>query len=143
MRTALIGLATSLSLLAGAAMAAPPAQQVMRRVEPKPMDASDPLAIRAAALVKHIIAGDKAAATALLRQEADEAYVKSGRLETDVDAQIKRLAGANYTIGEFEQGFGADVLVQLSNVKGDETNIIVRYNGDKKVTGFAEAKIQR
>ena len=142
MRTALIGLAISLSLLAGTAIAAP-AQQVMRRVEPKPMDATDPLAIRSAALVKHIIAGDKAAATALLRQEADEAYVKSGRLETDVDAQIKRLAGGNYTIGEFEQGFGADVLVQLSNVKGDETNIIVRYNGDKKVTGFAEAKIQR
>ena len=143
MKTVLIGLATSLSLLAGAAAAAP-AQQVMRRVEqPTPIDATDPLAIRSAALVKLILAGDKEAATAMLRKEADEAYAKGGKLESDVEAQIKRLAGGKYTIGEFDQAFGADVLVHLKNDKGDDANIVVSYNGDKRMTGFAEAKIQR
>ena len=40
-------------------------------------------------------------------------------------------------------GFGADVVVFLTNDKGETTNLVVRYNGDKKITGFAEAKIQR
>ena len=143
MKTVLIRLATSLLLLAAAGTATA-AQQVMRRVEqPTPIDASDPIAIRSAAIVKLILAGDKEAATALLGKEADAAYVSSGKLESDLDAQIKRLSSGKYTVSGFDQAFGADVLVHLKNDRGDDANIVVRYNGDKKVTGFAQAKIQR
>ena len=33
------------------------------------------------------------------------------------------------------------MVVLSTNDKGDDANIVVRYNGDKKMTGFAEAKI--
>ena len=142
MKTA-VTLLLAITLVGGLAAVAS-AQQVMRRVEePSPLDANDPLAVRSAALVQHILAGDKALAVALLRKEADDEYAKKGTLETDVEAQVKRLSAGKYKIREFEKGFGADVVVHLASDKGEDANIVIRYNGDRKMTGFAEAKIQR
>lgn len=64
-------------------------------------------------------------------------------LEKDVEAHIKRLSAGKYKIREFEKGFGADVVVHLAHDKGEDTNIVIRYNGDSHITGFAKAKIQR
>lgn len=120
------------------------AQQVMRRVEePTPLDASDPRAIQSAAVVKPILAGEKTAALEALRKGADADYASADRIEKDVDAHIKRLSSGKYRIQSYEVGFGADVVVFLTNDKGESANLVVRYNGDRKITGFAEAKIQR
>lgn len=140
MKSLVTHLIVTFVLVASVAASGP---QVMRRVEPQPLDANDPLAVRSAALVKQLLAGEKDAAIALLKKEGDEEYVKSGKLETDVDAQIKRLTAGKYKIKEFEKGFGTDVVVFMTNDKGEEGNLVIRYNGDKKITGFAEAKINR
>ena len=140
MRIAVTHLLMTLALVASAA-AAP---QEMRRVtEPTPLEASDPLAVRSAALVKHLLAGDKEAAVALLKKDGAEAYVNGGKLEADVDAQIKRLSAAKYTITEYHKGIGADVVVLMAGDKGEDANIVIRYNGDHKYAGFAQAKISR
>lgn len=138
--------ATSLFAITLIAIFAPSAsaQQVIRRVEaPTPMDASDPLAVRAAAVVNHILAGEKQLAVEALRKEAEASYASGDTLEKDVEAHIKRLSTGKYKTKSYEVGFGTDVVVFLTNDKGESTNIVVRYNGDKKMTGFAEAKIQR
>lgn len=114
-----------------------------QRVEPKPLAATDPAAVRSAAIVKHILAGDKDAAVALLRKEADDTYARSDKLVSDVEKQIKRLSTAKYTISEFQTGLGADVMVMLTTDKGDEENIVIRYNEAKRVTGFAMATMNR
>jgi hypothetical protein len=133
----------AITLVAGFAPSAA-AQQVMRRVEePTPLDPNDPLAIRSAAVVKHLLAGEKDLAIAAIRKEADETYGRGETLEKDVDAQIKRLAPGKYKIKTYEVGFGSDVVVFLTNDKGEDANLVVRYNADKKVTGFAVAMIQR
>jgi hypothetical protein len=120
------------------------AQQVMRRVqEPSPIDANDPLAVRTASVVKHILAGEKDLALAALRKEADGEYANGQRPEQDVDAQIKRLAAGKYRIQSYEAGFGTDVVVFLTNDKAEDANLVVRYSADRKITGFAVAKIQR
>ena len=143
MKTAVTRLVLAVALISGVAAAAS-AQEVVRRIdEPTPLDANDPLAVRSASLLKHILAGDKVAAVALLRKEADEEYAKGGTLETDVEAQVKRLSAGNYKIREFDKGFGADVVVHLANDKGEDAYVVIRYNGEKKMTGFAEARIQR
>ena len=139
---------TRLALLFGITLAVTsfdlPAQEVRRRItEPTPLAATDPQAVRTAVLVKHLLAGEKAEAVALLTKDGDEAYVKGGGIEKDVDAQIKRLSAGKFTIKEFEQGFGADVVVFLTSDKGEESNLVVRYNADKRFNGFAEAKITR
>jgi hypothetical protein len=116
----------------------------MRRVEePTPLDASDPRAIQSAAVVKPILAGERTVAIEALRKGADADYASGDRIEKDVDAHIKRLSPGKYKIKSYEVGFGADVVVFLTNDKGESANIVVRYNADKKLTGFAEAKIQR
>ena len=132
-------------LLAGLAGAASAQELIANgvRVEPKPLPATDPLAVRAAALVKHILAGDKDAAVALLKKEADADYGKSDRLVTDVEAQIKRLSTAKYSISDFQTGLGSDVMVLLTGDKGQEENIVIRFNDAKHVTGFASARINR
>jgi hypothetical protein len=123
---------------------AAPAQQVMRRVEePTPIDARDPLAVRSAAVVTPILAAERALAVEAVRKQAEASYASGDTLEKDVDAHIKRLSTGKYKIKSYEVGFGADVVVHLTNDKGENANIVVRYNGDKKMTGFAEAKIQR
>ena len=120
------------------------AQEVRRRVaEPTPIDASDPQALRSASLVKLLLAAEKAEALAWITREGDEAYVKGGGMEKDVDAQIKRLSDGKFRIKEFEQGFSTDVVVFLTNDKSEEANVVVRYNAAKRMTGFAEAKITR
>jgi hypothetical protein len=113
------------------------------RVDPKPLAATDPLAVRASALVKYILAGDKDAAVALLKKEADPAYGKSDTLVTDVETQIKRLSTAKYGISEFQTGLGADVVVLLTGDNGQEENIVIRFNEAKRMTGFASARINR
>ncbi|MBA2258548.1 MAG: hypothetical protein H0W18_06610 [Acidobacteria bacterium] len=120
------------------------AQQVVRRVEePTPLAATDPLAVRSAAVVTHILAGETALAVAALRKEADADYAKGEALEKHVTAHIARLGPGKYKITSYEVGFGADVVVFLTNDKGEDTNIVVRYNADKKMTGLTEAKIER
>jgi len=113
------------------------------RVEPKPLAATDPLAVRASALVKHILAGEKDAAVALLQKEADPAYAQSDKLITDVEAQIKRLSTTKYSISDFQTGLGSDVMVLLTGDKGQEENIVIRFNEAKRMTGFASARINR
>ena len=133
---------TFLAGLAGAASA----QELIAngvRVEPKPLAATDPQAVRASALVKHILAGEKDAAVALIQKEADPAYAKSDKLATDVEAHIKRLSTAKYSISEFQTGLGADVVVLLTGEKGQEENIVIRFNEAKRMTGFASLKINR
>ncbi len=111
------------------------------RVEPKPLDASDPQAKRAAALVKEILAGDKAAALKTLRAEGDEAFAKQANLGEIVDKQIARLGAAKYSISGFETGLGADVVVLLEAKEAAQTNIVVRFNDAKKIVGFAQVQI--
>jgi hypothetical protein len=118
-------------------------QQIRRVDEPKPIEASDPRAVKSAPILKHILAAEKDSAIAALRREADEAYAKDANLEKDVDTQIKRLSAGKYRISSYEEGFGTDVVVFLTNDKGEEANLVVRFNADKKITGFAMAKIQR
>jgi hypothetical protein len=116
------------------------AQQAVR-VEPKPLDADDPLAKRAAVLVKQMLAGEKAAALKTLHAEGDEAFVKNPETEKLVDAQIARLGKAKYAIREFETGIGSDVVVLLEATGGAETNIVIRFNDAKKIVGFAQVQI--
>ena len=113
------------------------------RVEPKPLDASDPQAKRAAVLVKQILAGDKAAALKMLRAEGEESFAKKNDLEQLVDAQIARLGKAKYAISSFETGLGADVVVHLEAKGAESTNIVVRFNDAKKIVGFAQVQIDR
>lgn len=130
--------------LAGGLSATASAQDLVangQRVEPKPIAATDPLAVRSASLVKHILAGEKDAAVALLRKEADETYAKSDKLVADVEAQIKRLSTAKYTISDYQTGLGNDVMVLLRTDKGEQGNIVIRFNDAKKMTGFAYARI--
>ena len=117
-------------------------QSVGLRVEPKPLEASDPQAKRAAALVMQILAGDKPGALKTLQAEGDAAFLKNPELEKMLDAQIARLGKAKYAISRFETGHGADVVVHL-DAKGDETNIVVRFNEAKKIVGFAQVQIDR
>lgn len=119
------------------------AQTVGLRVEPMPLEASDPQAKRAAALVTQILAGDKPGALKTLRAEADGAFLKNPELEKMLDAQIARLGKAKYAISRFETGHGADVVVHLEANGGDETNIVVRFNEAKKIVGFAQVQIDR
>ena len=113
------------------------------RVDPKPLDAGDPQAKRAAALVKQILAGDKAAALKTLRAEGEESFAKKSDLEQIVDAQIARLGKAKYAISSFETGHGADVVVHLEATGAESTNIVVRFNDAKKIVGFAQVQIDR
>ena len=110
------------------------------RVEPKPLDAADPQAKRAAALVKQILAGDKAAALKTVRTEGDAAFVKQANLEEIVDKQIARLGKAKYAISGFETGLGADVVVLLQAQDAPQTNLVVRFNEAKKIVGFAQVQ---
>ena len=121
----------------------PALAQQMRRGEPQPLAAGDPLAQRAAALVTPILAGDKAAALKVLRAESDEAFLKNPDLEKVVDEQIARLTKAKYTIREFEVGIGSDVVVILDGPSGAETNIVIRFNDAKRVVGLTQAQIVR
>ena len=135
----------ALSLIGAFASAASAQEAIANgvRVDPKPLAATDPLAVRASALVKLILAGDKDAAVSLLKKEADPVYAKSDKLVTDVEAQIKRLSTAKYSISEFQTGLGADVMVMLTGDKGQEENIVIRFNEAKNMTGFASARINR
>jgi hypothetical protein len=108
--------------------------------EPKPLDANDPQATRAAALVKEILAGDKAAALKTLRAESNEKFLNNPNLEKVLDAQIARLGTAKYTISGFQTGLGADVVVLLQAQGAADTNIVIRYDDAKKIAGFAFAK---
>lgn len=119
------------------------AQTVGLRVEPKPLEASDPQATRAAALVTQLLAGDKVGALKTLRAESDETFLKNPELEKMLDAQIARLGKAKYAISRFETGHGADVVVHLEAKGGDETNIVIRFNDGKKIVGFAQVQIDR
>lgn len=118
-------------------------QTVGLRVEPKPLEASDPQAKRAAALVTQILAADKAGALKTLRAESDETFLKNPELEKMLDAHIARLVKAKYAISRFETGHGADVVVHLEAKGGDETNIVIRFNEAKKIVGFAQVQIDR
>jgi len=135
----------ALTFVAGLAAAASAQDAIANgvRVEPKPLAATDPLAVRASALVKLILVGDKDAAVALVRKEADPAYGKSDKLVTDVEAQIKRLSTAKYSISDFQTGLASDVVVLLTGDKGEEENIVIRFNDTKRMTGFANARINR
>ena len=129
--------------LAFCALAGWPALAQGLRVDPKPLDAGDPQAKRAAALVKQILAGDKAAALKTLRAEGEESFAKKSDLEQIVDAQIARLGKAKYAISSFETGHGADVVVHLEAKGAESTNIVVRFNDAKKIVGFAQVQIDR
>jgi hypothetical protein len=135
----------ALTFVAGLAGAASAQELIANgvRVEPKPLAATDPQAVRASALVKHILAGEKDAAVALLQKEADPVYAKSDKLVTDVEAHIKRLSTAKYSISDFQTGLGSDVVVLLTGEKGLEENIVIRFNEAKRMTGFANLKINR
>ena len=124
-------------LVAGAASAS--AQ--VHRVEPTPLAASDPLAQRAAGIVKALIAGNKPEAIKKLKEESDESFVKSKDFEASVDKQIARLTKATYTIRDFETGLGADVVVHLQTASGEDANIVIRFNDAKRVVGFAQVQI--
>jgi hypothetical protein len=119
------------------------AQQIRRIEEPKPLEATDPRAVKSGSIVKHILTAERESAIAALRKEADETYAKDANIEKDVDAQIKRLSAGKYRISSYEEGFGTDVVVFLTNDKGEEANLVVRFNADRKITGFAMAKIER
>ena len=111
------------------------------RIEPKPLDASDPQAKRTAVLVTQMLAGDKAAALKTLRAEADPEFAKKADLEQIIDAQIARLTKAKYAIDRFETGLGADVVVHLEARDAPAINIVVRYNDAKRMVGFAQVQI--
>ena len=125
------------------AVALGPALAQEIRVEPRPLDASDPQAQRAAVLVKQILAGDKAAALKTVRTEGDPAFAKKADLEQVIDAQIARLGKAKYAISHFETGLGADVVVHLEAKDGAESNIVVRFNDAKQIVGFAQVQINQ
>ena len=127
--------------LALCALAVWPALAQGIRVQPQPLDATDPQAQRAAALVKQILAVDKAAVLKTLQAEGDEAFAKKADLAEIVDRQIARLGTAKYSISRFETGLGADVVVLLEAKDAAATNIVVRYNEAKKIVGFAQAQI--
>ena len=135
----------ALAFVAGLAGAASAQEAIANgvRIEPTPLAATDPLAVRASVLVKLILAGDKDAAVALVRKEADPVYAKSDKVVTDVEAHIKRLSTAKYSISEFQTGLGSDVVVMLTGDKGQEENIVIRFNDAKRMTGFANARINR
>ena len=111
------------------------------RVEPKPLDANDPQAKRAAALVQQLLAGDKAGALKTIQAEGDAAFVAQPDLPAILDRQITRLGKAKYAIASFETGLGADVVVLLQAKDTPPANIVVRFNDAKKIVGFAQMQI--
>ena len=126
--------------LAFCALSAWPALAQGVRVEPKPLDAGDPQAKRAAVLVNQILAADKAGALKTVRAEGDAAFAKQANLEEIIDRQIARLGKAKYAISGFETGLGADVVVLLEAKDAPQTNLVVRYNDAKKIVGFAQVQ---
>ena len=110
-------------------------------VQPTPLDASDPRAKEAAAVVDLILKGQREAVLTLLREKGTPAFAKSPELATGVEAQITRLANKGYTIAEFSTGRGADVIVELTGKSGEPTNIVIRFTPDAphRIEGFARA----
>ena len=115
--------------------------QERRGVDPKPLSETDPQAQRAGAIVKAMIAGDKAEAIKKLKAESDESFVNGKDFEANVDKHIARLTKAKYTIRDFQTGLGADVIVNLQTASGEEANIVIRFNDAKRVVGFAQVQI--
>jgi hypothetical protein len=110
-------------------------------VQPTPLDASDPRAKEAAAVVDLILKGQREAVLTLLREKGTAAFAKSPELATGVEAQITRLANKGYTIAEFSTGRGADVIVELTGKSGEPTNVVIRFTPDPphRIEGFARA----
>lgn len=135
-RLASITLTLAICLTASSALA----QQA--RVSPTPLEASDPQAKRAAALVTQMLAADKAAALKTLRAEADPSFLKNPNMEQTLDRQMARLGKAKYTISRFERGLGDDVVVHLEAKDAEPTNIVIRFNEAKKISGFAQVQIE-
>jgi hypothetical protein len=110
-------------------------------VQPTPLDASDPRAKEAAAVVDLILKGEREAVLTLLREKGTPALAKSPQLEAGVEAQITRLANKGYTIAEFSTGRGADVIVELTGKSGEPTNLVIRFTPDAphRIEGFARA----
>ena len=110
-------------------------------VQPTPLEATDPRAKEAAAVVELILKGEREAVLTLLREKGTPAYAKSPELETAVEAQITRLANQGYTIAEFLTGRGADVIVELAGKSGEPTNLVIRFTPEAphRIEGFARA----
>ena len=110
-------------------------------VQPTPLEANDPRAKEAAAVVELILNGQREALLTLLREKGTPALAKSTELETTVDAQITRLANKGFTIAEFMTGRGADVIVELTAKSGAPGNIVIRFTPDPphRIEGFARA----
>ena len=91
-----------------------------------------------------ILAGDKDAAVALVRKEADPAYAKSDKLVTDVEAQIKRLSTAKYSVSEFQTGLGVrrDGAAHRRQGTGREHRDL-RFNDTKRIPASPNARINR
>jgi hypothetical protein len=121
------------------AMAQSPPQGEM--LMPTPLEATDPRAKDAAAVVDLILKGERTAVLTLLREKGTPAYAKSPDLEKAVEAQITRLANQGYTIAEFLTGRGADVIVELAAKSGEPTNLVIRFTTDAphRIEGFARA----
>ena len=110
-------------------------------VQPTPLEATDPRAKEAAAVVDLILKGQRQAVLTLLREKGTPALAKSPELEKGVEAQIARLANQGYTIAEFATGRGSDVIVELTGKSGEPTNIVIRFTPDAphRIEGFARA----
>jgi hypothetical protein len=109
-------------------------------IQPTPLAATEPLAVKAAALVTHLLAGEKEAALKMIRAEGDDAYVNGGKMEEQVENQIARLAKGKYSIVDFQTAIGSDVIVLLETPTGDESNIVIRFTDGEKMNGFAQAR---
>ena len=110
-------------------------------VEPGPMAADHPLAKQAAAIVEHILAGDRASVIAAMKKDGTPELAASPMLETQIDRHIERVAKKGYKIEGFNTGRGADVIVRLSGGP-EETNVVVRFSAGAphKLEGLAQAR---
>jgi hypothetical protein len=117
------------------------AQPQANMVQPTPLEADHPRAKLAAALVEHLIAGNREAALEILRTQGTPQVIESPTIEASLDTQIARLANKGYKIDQFMTGRGADVIVQLVSTKGEDTNIVIRLTTDEphRIEGFAQA----
>jgi hypothetical protein len=122
--------------------AAPPVRQG-QAVQPGPMPADHPLARRAAAVVEHIVAGNRDAAISTMKKEGTAKLAASPSLELQVDRYIELLAKKGYTISKFNAGQSSNVIVWLAGESGEVTvEILFSAEAPYKLLGLGRVMVR-
>ena len=143
MRTTRLALAALAIFAAAATPRLVAAQEPQRAVQgPPELDAADPRAKFAGALVERIVANDLEGAQAYLKANGEAAYV--GGAGAGQLAEIVKTHGKDARIVGYRQGQEKDVIVEVE-VAGELKPILVGLDAAsaKKITGLRVLLLQR